>query len=133
MPGDFYGLGFAFPPRVDATTGALALVGDTAVVAQAIRLILRTQPGDRLMRPGYGCDLKQFLFQPNTVATRRLITQEVARAITANEDRVRLDSVNVTASEIEPAQVDIAISYTLVRTGAASGVAVPFRLDVQRT
>lgn len=131
MSGDFYGLGFAFPPRVDAATGALAVVGDTAVVAQAIRLVLRTQPGDRLMRPGYGCDLKQFLFNPNTVATRRLIAQEVARAITSNEDRVRLDSVDVIASDLEPAQVDITISYTLVRTGAMSGVSVPFRLDVE--
>lgn len=130
MPGDFYGLGFAFPPRVDATTGALAIVGDTTVVDQAIRLILRTQPGDRLMRPDYGCDLKQFLFNPNTVATRRLIEQEVTRAINGNEDRVRLDSVDVTVSEFEPAQVDIAVSYTLVRTGAASGVSVPLRLDV---
>jgi uncharacterized protein len=130
MPGDFYGLGFAFPPRVDAATGALAIVGDTAVVAQAIRLILRTQPGDRLMRPGYGCDLKQFLFNPNTVATRRLIAQEVTRAINSNEDRVRLDSVDVTASELDPAQVDIAISYTLVRTGAMSGFSEPFQLDV---
>jgi phage baseplate assembly protein W len=130
MAGDFYGLGFAFPPRVDPTTGALATVGETAVVAQAIRLILRTQPGDRLMRPAYGCDLKQFLFNPNTVATRRLIAQEVTRAINGNEDRVRLDSVDVTASEVEPAQVDIAISYTLVRTGAVSGVLEPLRLDV---
>jgi phage baseplate assembly protein W len=129
MAGDFYGLGFAFPPQVDATTGALATVGDTTVVAQAIRLLLRTQPGDRLMRPGYGCDLKQFLFNPNTVATRRLIAQEVTRAINGNEDRVRLDSVDVTANEVEPAQVDIAISYTLVRTGAVSGVSEPFRLD----
>lgn len=132
MPGDFYGLGFAFPPRVDPATGALATVGDTAVVAQAIRLLLRTQPGDRLMRPGYGCDLKQFLFNPNTVATRRLIAQEVTRAIRSNEDRVQLDAVNVTADEREPAQVDIAIAYTLVRTGAASGVSVPFRLDAER-
>jgi phage baseplate assembly protein W len=132
MPGDFYGLGFAFPPRVDPTTGALAIVGDTTVVAQAIRLILRTQPGDRLMRPGYGCDLKQFLFNPNTVATRRLIAQEVTRAINSNEDRVRLDSVDVTANELEPAQVDIAVSYTLVRTGAMSGLSVPFRLDVEQ-
>jgi uncharacterized protein len=132
MAGDFYGSGFSFPPRVDPTTGALATVGDTAVVAQAIRLVLRTQPGDRLMRPGYGCDLKQFLFGPNTVATRRLIAREVTRAISANEDRVRLDSVDAVANEREPAQVDITIAYTLVRTGAVSGLEVAFRLDQRR-
>jgi phage baseplate assembly protein W len=132
MSGDYYGLGFAFPPRVDAATGSLALVGDTSVVAQALRVLLRTQPGDRLMRPDYGCDLKQFLFAPNTIATRRLISQEITRAITRHEDRVRLGHVDVSADDREPAQVNVTISYTLTRTGLAGSLGFPLRLDQER-
>jgi phage baseplate assembly protein W len=132
MPGDYYGLGFAFPPGVDPTTGSLGIVGDTTVVAQALRVLLRTQPGDRLMRPDYGCDLKQFLFAPNTVSTRRLIEQELRRAITRHEDRARLGHVEVVADDREPAQVNITISYTLTRTGVPGSLELPFRLDQER-
>jgi phage baseplate assembly protein W len=130
---DFYGLGFAFPPLVDPAQGTLGTVGDTTVVAQALRILLRTAPGERLMRPDYGCDLRRYLFSPNTVATRRLIAEEVTRAIGLYEDRVRLAGVDVTADDLEPAQVNIVVRYTLRRTGTPGQLTQPFRLDGARS
>ncbi len=129
MNGDFYGTGFLFPLSVDPATGRLAQVGDAAVVAQALRMLLRTAPGERVMRPEYGCDLRRYLFAPNTVATRRLIAEEITRAISAFENRVQLTSVDVTANEVEPAAVDIFVRYTLVRTGQPQTLADRFRLE----
>ncbi len=128
MNGDFYGTGFAFPPLADAG-GALARVGDTAVVAQALRILLRTAPGERLMRPEFGCDLRRYLFAPNTVATRRLIAEEITRSIDAFEDRVNLTSVDVTADEVEPAQVNIVVRYAHRRTGDPGVLSQSMRLD----
>lgn len=129
MNGDFYGTGFLFPLSVDPSTGRLAHVGDATIVAQALRMLLRTAPGERLMRPDYGCDLRRYLFAPNTVATRRLITEEITRAISTFEDRVQLTAVDVTANDVEPAQVDIFVRYTLVRTGQPQTLSDVFRLD----
>lgn len=129
---DWFGTGFSFPPRIDRGTGRLGLVGDTEIVAQAIRVLLRTAPGERLMRADYGCDLRRYLFQPNTVTTRRLIAEEVTRAIGRFEDRVRLEGVDVIADDVEPAQVNIAVRYLLRRTGTAGSVTEPFRLDGER-
>jgi hypothetical protein len=126
---NFYGTGFAFPPRVQPENGRIAQVGGTDIVAQAIRMLLRTAPGERLMRPNYGCDLRRFLFAPNTVATRRLLSDEITRSINFHEDRVSLQGVDVTQDEAEPAQVNILIRYTLRRTGAAGSVSESFRLD----
>ena len=122
MKGDYYGTGFAFPPRIDPETGRLATVESTEIIAQALRILLRTAPGERLMRPDYGCDLRRFLFAPNTVSTRRLIAAEVASAIVRYEDRIDLTSVDVVASEIDPAEVDITIHYTVRRSGAAGSL-----------
>jgi hypothetical protein len=130
---DIYGLGFAFPPSVDPETGRLALVGGTEVVAQAIRALLRTAPGERLMRPEYGCDLRRFLFAPNTVATRRLVAEEITRAIAQHEDRVTLDAVETDADDLEPAQINIVVRYTLRRTGAAATLTEIFLLDGSRS
>lgn len=129
MSSDFYGVGFAFPPLTDPATGRLALVGDTTVVAQALRVLLRTAPGERLMRPDYGCDLRRYLFAPNTVATRRLIAEEVTRTIAAFEDRIVVQAVDVTADDIEPAQVNIVIRYAHKRTGDVASLTEAFRLD----
>lgn len=129
---DWYGLGFAFPPRVDPATGALGTLGDTDVVAQALRVLLRTAPGERVMRPDYGCDLRRYLFAPNDASTRRLIASEVTRAINLYEDRVRLIGVDVTADDVEPAQVNLVVRYTLRRSGAPGAVTHTLRLDGAR-
>jgi phage baseplate assembly protein W len=128
MSNDVYGIGFAFPPAADPSTGRLATVGDTAVVTQALRILLRTAPGERLMRPDYGCDLRRYLFAPNTVATRRLIAEEITRSIQQFEDRVTLQGVEVTADTVEPAQVNIVVRYTLRRTGNAGSFTSTFNL-----
>jgi phage baseplate assembly protein W len=113
----FYGLGFAFPPAIDPSTGGFAIVGDDAIVAQALRVLLRTAPGERLMLPTYGCDLRRFLFAPNTLETHRLIASEISRAISTYEDRATLTAVIVSPDAVEPAQVNIEVRYTLSRTG----------------
>ena len=51
-------------------------------VRQAIEVILSTEPGERIMMPTFGCGLRRFLMQPNTVATRTAIQQEVTEALT---------------------------------------------------
>jgi phage baseplate assembly protein W len=128
MKADFYGTGFAFPPRVDPATGQLERIGDTTIIAQALRVLLRTAPGERLMRPDYGCDLRRFLFAPNTVSTRRLIAAEVSRAIPPWEARVDLTGVDVTASPVEPAELDIVVNYTIRRSGTPATLVEQLRL-----
>lgn len=128
MSGDFFGVGFQFPPTVVPETGRFAMVGELEVVTQALRLLLRTTPGERLMRPDYGCNLRRYLFAPNTTATRRLLAEEVSRAILRYEDRITLNGVDVTANPTEPAQVDILVRYTLVRTGDQTALTENFHL-----
>jgi phage baseplate assembly protein W len=133
MKGDFYGTGFAFPFRVEPESGRLERVGDTEIIAQALRMLLRTTPGERLMRPDYGCDLRRYLFAPNTLATRRLIATEVARAINRFEDRIDLTSVDVLASEQEPAEVDIVVNYTIRRSGTPATLVEQLQLGEQES
>lgn len=130
---NYYGVGFAHPIRIEPETGRFSLVGDIKVVAQAIRQLLRTEPGERLMRQDYGCDLRRYLFAPNTTATRRLIAEEISASILRFEDRVLLGAVEVTADPTEPAQVNIVINYTLRRTGAPGTVEHSLLLNGDRS
>lgn len=130
---NYYGVGFVQPIQIDPNTGRLAMVGDIEVVAQAIRQLLRTGPGERLMRPDYGCDLRRYLFAPNTTATRRLIAEEISASILRFEDRVQLGAIEVNADPNEPAQVNIVINYTLRRTGAPGVVEHTLQLNGDRS
>jgi hypothetical protein len=116
--GTLYGRGLAFPPVVGAD-GRLAFSSGPANVRENIQLILLTEPGERLMLPAFGAGLKRFLFQPNTVATHRLIEEAIVQALGRWEPRIRLDGVTVAAVPGDPEAALVTIRYTLVATRAA--------------
>jgi phage baseplate assembly protein W len=114
---DLYGKGLSFPLRV-GLDGRLAMAEGEANVRESLAVLLRTAPLERVERPLYGCAVGQYLYETNDLTTRRLIQEEVVRAIAGNEPRVRLDDVRVMVSEADPRAVDITVAYTLVATGA---------------
>ena len=97
-------------------------------VRQSIHIILDTEPGERIMRPTFGCGLRRYLMKPNTAATRALIQRDVTDALTAWEPRIRLQDVTVSPGD-DPALVLIAISYVHVRDGRPGNLVYPFYLE----
>ena len=68
--GKVFGRSVAFPPRVDVA-GRVAFSEGEVNVRESIRLILMTEPGERVMRQDFGAGLGRFLFEPNTPATHQ--------------------------------------------------------------
>ena len=97
-------------------------------VRQSILIILDTEPGERIMRPAFGCGLRRYLMKPNSVATRALIQRDVERALLTFEPRISLNGVAVTPGE-DPAEVLIQIAYVHVRTGRPDNLVYPFYLQ----
>jgi uncharacterized protein len=89
-------------------------------VAQQIRVILQTRPGEQLMRPQFGAGLENFLHEPNDLTTHRRIRDLVSTWLQRAEQRIILDDVAVSTPRDEPGQVRVEIAYRLRRTGAAS-------------
>jgi uncharacterized protein len=110
------GVGVAFPVRL-APDGQLALSVDGDNVRESIRVLLSTDPGERLMRPGYGGGLRSLLFAPNTTATHRLMTERIRAAIDRWEPRVAVRDVTVVADAADPHRAVATIAYQLVATG----------------
>lgn len=119
--GRLYGRGLSFPVRVDLD-GRLAVSEGDLNVRESLCVLLRTAPLERVERPRYGAGVDQHLYGTNDLATLRLIQEEVRRAITGWEPRVRLDDVRVAVNADEPRAVDITVAYTLVSSGAAGVV-----------
>src|SRR5262249_2856811 len=94
MPGPTPNTGFAFPFHVDSQGGIAAPPGADAV-RLAVLTILGTHPGERLMRPQFGCPLRSLVFAPNNAATASLARFYVEDALKRWEPRIVLDDVSV--------------------------------------
>lgn len=122
------GTGPSFPFTPDRRRGHLDLRSGPEKVRQAIELILRTEPGERVMRPSFGCPLRQFLMAPNTVTTRAGLERAVTRSLQAHEPRIDLLDVMATPGD-DPALIHLTIRYRH-RVDASDGLLVyPFYLE----
>jgi phage baseplate assembly protein W len=102
---------------VPGTDGGLAWPDPVASVRQMIEVILRTAPGEQLMRPQFGAGLEAVIHAPNTLATRALVQDQIIAAIRAYEPRVLLDRVDVDTTD-DPRELAVTLSYRLTLTGA---------------
>jgi phage baseplate assembly protein W len=121
------GRGWAFPV-CPTDHGILALAAGPEKVVQAIRIILDTEPGERLMRPEFGCGLRRYLMLPNAVATRALIERDVERALALWEPRIDQVTVQVDPGD-DPALVLIRIAYLHARDRRPGNLVYPFYLE----
>jgi uncharacterized protein len=124
---DRFGTGWAFPPQPAIATGGLAWLSGAALVRQSILLILDTEPGERVMRPDFGCGLRRLLMEPNTPATRAAIARMVEAALRRWEPRITLRAVE-TATSDDPSMVLVSISYAHVRDQSPAVLQVPVTL-----
>lgn len=122
------GTGWAFPVHPDAVRGAVGYRSGAEKVREAMLVILQTEPGERVMRPAFGCGLRRFLAEPNTVATRARIARDVARAIELWEPRVTLSDVAVVPGD-DPSLVLITIRYEHARDASEGLLVHPFYLE----
>lgn len=112
-----FGRGVAFPPRLGAD-GRVEWATGQRSIQDSIRIILTTEPTERLMLPSFGAGLRSFLFEPNVPATHRLMEERIQHAIRRWEPRVTITSVVVTPHPDEPTRAVASISYTLIATQA---------------
>ena len=122
---DFIGRGWAFPIRIDAN-GGIALVGREREIAEAIRLIVSTTPGERPMRPEFGCRIHDFVFAPADAMTAAAISDEVTRAVTMWEHRVDVERVDVLQAPDDQTVFYIDIHYRLKATNSQYNLVFPF-------
>jgi Bacteriophage baseplate protein W len=126
MAEEFIGRGWAFPVRTDAT-GGIAMVERIREIEEAIRLILGTAPGERPMRPEFGCAIHDQVFAPMDATTAGHIAYEVRRALERWEPRIDLEDVVVTLAPAE-ATIWIDVRYLISGTNDPRNLVFPFYL-----
>jgi phage baseplate assembly protein W len=120
--GRLFGRGISFPPRV--RDGRVVWSEGEENIRDAIRVILMTEPGERVMLPEFGAGLGRFVSEPNTPATRFAITEQVTGALARWEPRIRVESVDAREDLTDPRAVTVTVVWRLVATGAQERVSL---------
>ncbi len=118
-----YGQGMAFPPRVQPD-GSIAWSRGEDNIREAMRIVLMTEPGERLQLPQFGAGLGRFLFEPNTLSTHTLIAERINDALARWEARILVEAVDVAADRDDPQAAVATITYRLVATQARERVSL---------
>ena len=121
---DFIGSGWAFPAAI-TRSGTVRLVSGLEEVDAAIRMILSTVPGERVMRPEFGCAMWELLFAPLTASTLGLIEQAVREALDRWEPRIELQTVTA-VGEQATGTVHITVAYRARSTNDVRNLVFPF-------
>jgi uncharacterized protein len=122
----YLGKGWPFPFKPVA--GRLDYARYEEDVEQAIRIILLTSKGERPMLAEFGASMRDFLFEPNSDATRRRIETAVRQALIDWEPRINLERVEATSSDDEPNLILLHVDYVVRATNTFYNRVYPFYL-----
>jgi phage baseplate assembly protein W len=122
---DFLGRGWAYPLRLDGS-GAFALAEGEDDVDQAIRLILGTAPGERPMRPEYGCAIHDLIFDSIDASLAGRAAIEVRSSLTRWEPRIEVTDVRAAPHPVDSHVLLISIEYRVRVTNDRRNLVFPF-------
>ena len=122
----FLGRGWSFP-HSDSSDGRRTLMSEREEdIHQSLHILFSTTPGERTMRPDFGCNLKAMVFETLTETNLRRIEAEVERAVLFFEPRIDLLKVTAAEDNSLEGRLLIQLSYRIRATNSRSNMVFPF-------
>lgn len=121
---EFLGRGWSFPVIVDG--GAVVEASEDAKVRQAIEVILRTAPGERAMRPDFGCGIHALVFETVSDDMLGRVITAVQTALATWEPRIDVSAVDAVPDPGDPTRLLIEIDYQIRSTNSRANLVFPF-------
>ncbi|MBV9962693.1 MAG: GPW/gp25 family protein [Parafilimonas sp.] len=122
---NFIGTGWSFPPSFDNMSGATAMSSGVEDIQKSLHILLSTTLGERIMRPDYGCNLRDYVFDPMNVSMETYIKKLVEDAIIYYEPRITLEDVTTNFDNTEGRML-IAINFKVDATNSRANYVYPY-------
>ena len=128
MPVDksFMGTGWSFPPEFNSASKDVRTVTAEDDIHQSLYILFSTTPGERVMQPGYGCDLRSMVFESITESTVTAIRDVIEKAVLFFEPRIDLNFVDLDTGQADHGILNILVEYTVRATNTRSNIVYPF-------
>lgn len=128
MSKSFLGSGWSFPVDVDSDSGQIKIAKLEESVRQCIWNILGTAPGERVMRPDFGCGIHDLVFELNSASTAGQVSTEIQDALLLHEPRIDVLSVEVNPDPRGEVLI-VNIDYRVRATNNVFNLVYPFYLE----
>ena len=129
MSKEFLGRGWKFPVAVNPVTGRIAMSEFEEDIKESIRIILFTAPGERLMRPDFGCGIHDLVFSSMSRITIGLFESRIREAITKFETRVDIVKLDISTRDSARGKLEIDLTYVVRDTNTEFNLVFPFYLS----
>ena len=123
---DFLGRGWAMPVQLDPRTGTVASVAYEEDIRQSILIILETSPGERVMRPNFGCGIHDLVFAAVDSTAIQRIRSVVEEAMRRCEARIEVLNVNVDEAATSEGKLLVELEYRVRKTNQTGNLVYPF-------
>ncbi len=123
---DFLGRGWKFPVQVDEVTGAIKMSEYEEDIKEAIRVILMTRKGERMMLPQFGCGIQEFAFEIMEPSILLQMQMEIQNALIIWEPRITDIQVQVETDPEREGRLNIFISYVVRSTNSPYNLVYPY-------
>ncbi len=130
MAHSYVGRRIGFPIHL-GDRNQLATVTDDTAIRQAIYVIVNTVPGERVMRPEFGCEIHRCIFSPANSQTASLAQRYVREALTRWEPRIELREVVVTPGNYDYGELLVEVSYVIKGSNDPRSLVFPYYLIPQ--
>ncbi|MFV0311287.1 MAG: GPW/gp25 family protein [Dysgonomonas sp.] len=121
----YLGIGWSFPVSFDKKEGVSMSYGD-GDIRESLKVLLSTIPGERIFRPEYGCNIRQWTFSRMNLSEKTRIANTIEMAILEGEPRIILESVDVNIKDEREGILWISIDYLVSQTNSRSNMVYPF-------
>jgi phage baseplate assembly protein W len=123
----FLGRGWAMPVQLDLRTGTVAVSEYEDDIRQSILLIVETAPGERVMRPNFGCGIHELVFESPDSATLNRVQSVVEDALRQYEARIEVNGVTVRYEpQLSDGRLTIEVEYRIRKTNQLGNFVFPF-------
>jgi phage baseplate assembly protein W len=127
----FLGRGWAFPvtflrkSKEEPSPNQVSMVENEEDIRQSLIILLNTTIGERVLRPEYGANMEDLLFEALNVTTATMISNRIKRAILFHEPRVKVEEIDM-RPDFEEGRIEVLISYFIISTNNRQNLVYPY-------
>lgn len=126
---DYLGTGWSFPPTFEKGGGGVITVSEEKDIEQSLEIILSTEPGERVMRPDFGCNMQHMVFEPINTSLITYTRDRIEKAILYHEPRIELERVEVNTANAVEGVVLVEIDYIIRTTNSRQNFVYPYYIN----
>jgi phage baseplate assembly protein W len=122
----FLGRGWSFPPEFNKESRSVKMLEDEVDIKSSLHILLSTRLGERVMLPGYGCNLEELLFSPLNLTLKTYVTDLIKTAILYHEPRIDVKKIDIDPTDELNGMLLVNIDFIIRSTNSRMNMVFPF-------